>query len=202
MKHGKVPGMPGWIELCADVSWDDYGGTWARKARDGSWYVVVFTNLLDAGGEEFADTPYEAEVKRVDFGEIDRETLDRALRSSGWKVDGNAIVNDYDGEIVGEGDTVPEVMLDAAVSYGLGAPLESFTGKVRASHIRAEARRYAEECMRNDSLLVERLSRPVNRIGSTAAEYGRGDIDSAMHRGPFDTAKNLMRKIQGLPPGA
>jgi hypothetical protein len=60
-----------------------------------------------------------------------------------------------------------------------------------------EARRYAEKCMRNADLLAERLARPVNKIGSTAEEYGRGDIDAALLRPPFDTTKRIMLKIYG-----
>jgi hypothetical protein len=40
----------------------------------------------------------------------------------------------------------------------------------------------------------------MGKVGSTAAEYGRGDIDAALNRGPFDQGKNLMRKLHGMPP--
>lgn len=56
------------------------------------------------------------------------------------------------------------------------------------------------ECMRDTEKLEERLDRPVNRIGSTAREYGKGDTESALHRGPFDTGKQIMRKMHGLEP--
>lgn len=46
--------MRGWIELCGDVNWIDYHGMWAKKARDGSWYVIRWTNLIDAMGERDA----------------------------------------------------------------------------------------------------------------------------------------------------
>ena len=47
--RNKVPGMPGWTDIGSDVSWDDYGGKWARRARDGSWYVVDFWQHVSDG---------------------------------------------------------------------------------------------------------------------------------------------------------
>jgi hypothetical protein len=54
--------------------------------------------------------------------------------------------------------------------------------------------------MRDAALLAERLARPVNRIGTTADEYGRGDIDAGLDRGPASQEKNLMRKLHGKSP--
>jgi hypothetical protein len=199
--------VKGWIDTGSDVNWSDYGGKWARRAPDGSYYVIDFTNMYDACGEEECrrdgQAQYVCEVKRVDLvGGIDGTTLARALECVGWRIVlGEGIVSDQ-GDLVAPKQT-PQCELacvEACVSYGCAAPLESFSGNKRASWIRAEARRYAETCMRDDALLEERLQRPVNAIGSTAAEYGRGDLDSALNRGPFDTSKNIIRKLHGLPP--
>jgi hypothetical protein len=187
--------MRNWIELCSDVNWVDYHGMWARKAKDGSWYVLRWTNLVDAGGEEFADTPYECDVKRIDLSDVDPSS---ALNSCGYEIEGDTIVNEYDGSIVADGKHVELCLVECCISYGLGAPLESFTGSKYPERIRATARRYAETMMKDRPGLAKRLARPVNAIGSTADEYGRGDIDSALHRGPFDTAKSIMRKMHGI----
>ena len=192
--------MKNWIELCSDVNWIDYHGMWAKKARDGAWYVLRWTNLVDAGGSEFEDTPYECEVKRLDLAEVDPTD---ALKSYGWYQSDEGIVNDYDGSIVVGPDHAEQAIVEACIQYGLGAPLESFTGAKYPTRIRANARRYAEQCMHDAALLEERLARPVNRIGSTAAEYGRGDINSALfdysRPGTDPTTMRIIRKMHGMP---
>jgi len=219
--------MRGWIELCSDMDWIDYHGMWARKAPSlapglggsGVWYVLKWTNLLDAGGKDFADTPYECEVKLLDLGELSDKAVDDALRSCGYKMsadrqtvltEGNeslwireAMPHSFSisGPPLFADDRVELAIVECCIQHGLGAPLESFTGSKWPTRIRAEARRYAEECMRDSDLVSERLDRQVNAIGSTAREYGVGDIDSAPHRGPFDAKKGIMRKLHGLPPG-
>jgi hypothetical protein len=194
--------MKNWIDIGSDVNWSDYGGRWARRAPDGSWYVVDFTNMVDACGEEAEETPFVCEVKRVDFSELSSERINEALKSCGLQQDGNDIVSDQ-GDVLAtanDGARFEAVLVEALVGYGNAQPLESFSGARYPERIRAEARRYAETCMRDAALLSERLARPVNAIGSTAAEYGRGDILDALHRGPFDASKNLMRKLYGMPP--
>lgn len=178
--------MRGWTDIGSDVSWDDYGGKWAKKARDGTWYVIVFENMLDCVGErEWGDRPpYLATVKRVALAELSSDQL-RTAR-----------------ECVGANETDEgwrEVcQVEACIAYGHGAPLEEFEGR-RALSVRAQARRAAEGFMRDAASLAKHLARPVNAIGSTAAEYGRGDVTAALERGPFDDRKNLMRKLSGLP---
>jgi hypothetical protein len=186
--------MRGWIDIGSDVSWDEYGGKWAKRAPDGSYYVIDFTNMWDACGEEECKRDGQArwvcEVKRVDLSDLSEKQLQSALDCVGCDL-----------------DDVPEAhrelaKVEACVSYGCAQPLESFSGDVYSSRIRAEARRYAETLMRDAEALEVKLESPVNRIGSTAREYGRGDLDAALSRGPFDTAKNIMRKLHGLPEGS
>jgi hypothetical protein len=45
------------------------------------------------------------------------------------------------------------------------------------------------------------MQRPVNALGSTAAEYMRGDLDSAMQRGceAGDPTARLVAKMHGTP---
>lgn len=168
--------MKGWIELCSDVNWADYHGLWAKKARDGSWYVLQFTNLVDAGGSDFADTPYECQVKRLDLDELSANKVADALRSSGWKKDGatGAIVNTYDGSEVCAAEHTETALVECCIQYGQGAPLADFTGKHYPERVRAQARRFALECMKDADKLEERLDRPVNAIGTSARNYGLG----------------------------
>lgn len=56
--------------------------------------------------------------------------------------------------------------------------------------------------MRDEIVLAASLARPVNKIGSTAAEYARGDIKSALSRGPSTPEQGLMRHLQGMSPRA
>jgi hypothetical protein len=132
------------------------------------------------------------------------ERLKSALDCVGLRASAEGIVSDL-GDLVASKDDARRmtlVLAEACVSYGAAQPLESFSGNAHASRVRADARRYAETCMKDADLLKQRLARPVNKIGSTAEEYGRGDLDSALLRGPFDVAKNLMRRLTlGLPPG-
>jgi hypothetical protein len=193
MNKQYVSGMRGWTELCSDVNWQDYGGMWTRpsKANNTAYYVVRFTNLHDAMGErdcEATGTPqYEAEVKLVDLALIPETELDAALRCCGfkWSDARTSIVSDYQGDMIANTQRDCElVLVECCIQYGLGAPLESFMGETRPSSVRAKARRFAEDLIRDEhgERLRDFLSRPVNAIGSTALEYGVGDLRSAMDR--------------------
>lgn len=173
--------MKNWIDIGSDVNWEDHGGTWAKKAKDGSWYVLRFENMCEAVGREWGDRdPYLAEIKRIDFSELSEEQL-RSARSC----------------IGAEDECSVEEQLYACHAYGHGAPVDSFYGR-RADRVRAEARRAADRYAADAAGLAKRLARPVNAIGSTAAEYGRGDINAALNRGPFDPTKQLMRHMHGM----
>ena len=43
--------MKRWTDIGSDCNWADYGGKWARKAKDGAYYILDFTNMYDACGE-------------------------------------------------------------------------------------------------------------------------------------------------------
>ncbi len=192
--------MRHWIELCSDVNWIDYHGMWARKARDGSWYVLQWTNMIDACGErDAAEIGYEFEcqVKRLDIGSLPAKEIDSALQCCGNKISPEGIVTD-DGDVVASGlDQVEQCILECCIQYGHGAPLHTETGSKHPLRIRAAARRYAESMMGDGPGLRKALDRPVNAIGSTAEEYGKGDIDSA----PDDPKHALMRRLHGLHSG-
>lgn len=200
--------MKGWKDIGSDMSWSDYGGKWARRSPDGSYYVIDWTNMYDACGEEECkrdgQSEYVCEVKRVNLAGLRPDNITSALQCVGLRLTAEGIVSESGDLISGTADSRGRrelVLVEACVAYGCAEPIESFSGDIYPLRIRAEARRYAESCMRDAGLLAERLARPVNAIGSTAEEYGRGDIDAALSRGPFDMTKQIMRKMQGLPPG-
>lgn len=199
MKEWQYISGPGW--------WTGEDAIWVRKAKDGAWWVLRFTDLLDAGGEDFKDTPYECEVKRIDFDELPVADRDSTLKSCGYCFKdgttpggylGRALVHEHNGDIVAEGDAVDHCIIECCVQYGLGAPLHTETGK-RWLNVRARARKEAELMMRSASKLEKALDRPVNALGTTAREYGNGDVNSVLHRGPADTTKQIMRKMHSLP---
>lgn len=201
--------MPGWRDLGSDVSWDDYGGKWGKLAADGSVFVIDFTNMYDACGEEECkgdgQAQYVCEVKRVNLPELSAEQIATALKSCGMYLEYEGaprVFSDQGDKIADQREdpaTFRYVLAEACVSHGFYEPLDSFSGDVRASNVRANARRSAEALIRDAKALEIKRARPVNKLGSTAAEYGVGDLDSALDRGPFDTGKNLMRKLRGLP---
>ena len=173
--------MSDWKEMYADVNWSDYGGKWAypcpRKAL--AWYVLDFTNMDDACGRdnEGQDT-YLCEVNYVDLTKVSQSQLQSAVESCGPSRE------DF------EDMAVPDrcfVSMIAVHDYGIKAPLYTASGN-RASWVRAEARRYAESLMSDDELLSERMDKPVNKIGSTAADFLRGDIDAGLRRAAEEVA--------------
>jgi hypothetical protein len=205
MNH--VSGMRGWTDIGSDRSWDEYGGKWARRARDGSWYVIDFTNMYDACGEDECkqdgQAQYVCEVSRVDLADLDAEQIVSALRCVGFRQNAGYIYSDQGDEVACQATDERRyelVLVEACVSYGCKQPLESFSGDVRPSNVRADARRAAEVLMRDASALATRLDRPVNRMGSTAREYARGEILPALGRlADDDPTKRIMSKMLGMP---
>lgn len=185
--------MKGWQDIGSDVNWSDYGGNWAKKSASGVWFVVRFINMWDACGErdcQVNGTPrYLAEVVSVDLNEISEATQRQALECVGAENEGN----------------LPELArVEACVSYGAHAPLDSFSGHSYPARVRANARRAAEALMADESALEAKLERPVNRIGSTAREYMQGDLDAALIRyqageGDSDPGRDIMLKMHGMP---
>ncbi len=202
-KKSHPAGMPGWIDIGSDVSWDEYGGRWARRANDGSFYIIEFTNMYEACGESDCkrdgQSQYVCEVKRVDLTDLSDDKIKSALDCVGLTRTGGRIYSN--GEEIAD-DSEDErryqiVLVEACVSYGYAQPLDTFSGNVRASNVRAQARRAAGALMRDAAKLETALERPVNKIGSTAREYGRGDVNAALFRGPVDTTKSIILKMHG-----
>lgn len=186
--------MKNWIELCSDVNWEDYHGMWCRQAADGSWWVLKWTNMYDAMGEDECKSShikqYECEVKRLDLEDLDKKELNSALKSCGFTLVGGI----EGGELIDDrGETIDNkyryfAMVECCISYGLGAPMNTFTSDSYPLRLRAKARKYAENLMKDEKETKVRLSRSVNALGSTAEEYGRGDINSALMRGGYGSA--------------
>lgn len=142
--------IKGWIQLCSDMNWQDYHGLWAKKARDGSWYVLRWRNLYYAMGERGCKRDhvprYECDVKRLDFADIAQEELDWALCWLDLRREGTSLVTSQ-GDLI-EPPHAELATIEACIGWGLGVPLESFTGDGHPLRVRGRARRYAETIMR------------------------------------------------------
>lgn len=193
----------GWKRLGGDMSWEDYGGTWVKRLKGTTRYFVI---RFENGHEYDPELPlYMCDLLSVDVGALlsDKDRLQSVLRSCGWRMTDEGIVSDQ-GDVVAPTDK-PEIMalvlVESAVGCGAYAPMGiEHSAEHRPLNLRALVRREADDLMRDESRVSDALARPVNRVGSTADEYERGDLDSALERGPFDTAKNLMRRLHGLAP--
>lgn len=198
--------MRGWTNIGGDVSWEDYGGRWAKRARDGSWYMIEFTNMYDACGERDCkrdrQDQYVCEVSRVDLADLSDATIKSSLDCAGLRCLAMGICNDRGDCIAPVVDTqrYERVLVEACASYGAKQPLESFSGRVRPANVRANARRAAEALMRDAKALAVKLDAPVNKLGATAREYARGEIMPALERLPEgDATKRIFSKMIGTP---
>lgn len=168
--------MRGWKFLTGDVNWEDHGGMWCRQSPDGAWWVVRFENCSDWGD---GATGYECSVLRVSIPEVPAEEIHAALRSCGWEVclTQMAIVAPYSGDIIAKvgSPAFDLVLLDALIGYGTYSPMGSETRESRPTRVRAAGRRLAESMMVNTEETAAALAKPVNALGATAADFGRGD---------------------------
>jgi hypothetical protein len=209
MGKNNITEIKGWEYISGPHWWTGEDAMWVRKAKDGAWFVLRFQDLRDAGGSDFEDTPYECDVRRVHLKELSEEEIGSALRSSGWHLGPDGCIyqevwerdgKKYGGDLVCDKEHAELCIVECLVSHGLGAPLHDETGK-RYDRVRGRARAEAVSLMRDAEALEEALDRPVNAIGSTAREYGRGDINSALYRdtpGTNPTAMGIMRKMHGI----
>ncbi len=165
-----------------DVNWNDYGGKWFRHTTGKQYQVIEFTNMNEAcERDNDGHDPYVVELSLVDLDVISTEQQKSALRSCG---------PGDDTEI-----TEPWIAL-LCYEYGCRAPLESWSGGNAHKMLRA-ARALAHLLAKDSRELAERMDRPVNAIGSTAAEYMTGDMLSGILRGVAegDPKAELMLKI-------
>ncbi len=166
-----------WIDVGSDVNWQDYGGTWARKVAPGRYHFINFGNWEDMVGGDAAGGPtYNCALSEVDLNLIPQDEVDSAAEFcdlDSW----------IDDEVDVEVDVEVKLLAIATAchSYGCKAPLEEWNSH-NARKLIADARRLSRS-LDDDDLHAAAMERPVNRIGSTAAEYMTGDMSSATLRG-------------------
>lgn len=158
--------------LTGDINWQDYGGSFYRRVSPGVYHVMRVMNWVDAVGQrEAAEVGY---TYNVDLSEIDLRTMTDTQRAE---------VAQSCGFTPDEVDEMPHaklVWVDMCHGYGLRAPLWDENGN-NLRKLMAECR--AESLALDDEDAHEAaMNRPVNGIGSTAREFGQGDITSALGR--------------------
>lgn len=145
-----------------DVNWLAYGAVWGRKIAPRRYHFIELTNMEEARGRDNAGQPtYYLTLCEVDLGEVPE-------RCCGLDDDAPTLSED--------------AVADAVRSYGVAAPLHEVSTS-NAHKGLAECRKESYRLTRDAHAHQQALDRPVNRIGSTAREFGRGDLNAAVLRG-------------------
>lgn len=162
-----------WQDIGSDVNWTDYGGLWAARNHSSRWFVIRFDNMHEATGEESGDR-YHATLYEVD---LDSDQLPQALECCGME---------YSEDMTDLSDLAK---VNALTSYMGGSPLWQDGGNNAWKLVRA-AKSEASQLHRSDDAYEAAMEKPVNKIGSTAREYGSGDLNSAILRGLMNGNKD------------
>jgi hypothetical protein len=166
-----------------DINLLDYGGGFWRMTAPRVFQFIELVNMDEACGRDNEGQPrYTVELALVDLNAIPEKELESARKSCGW-------------------DSAPDndsALAEMVYQYGLRAPLGSWSGN-NAGKLLRNAKSEAHALL-DSSRLADQLDKPVNAIGSTASEYMRGDIHSAMVRGieAGDQSARIMGKMHGL----
>jgi len=144
-------------------------------------FVLITDMEACCGSDNDGHPKYHAEVDLVDLAELPDKEVASAIESCGW-------------EDMGADDAQ---IAEACRSYGLKAPLWQEASN-NWNNLLREGRREANSLLDSDAL-ADAMDKPVNGIGSTAAEFMRGDITSAMSRGVVagDPTARIMAKMYG-----
>lgn len=160
-----------------DVNWLDYGGVWCRHIDGQRFHFIELTNMDEACGRDNEGHPtYSVTLSEVDGDVLDAEQIYAALESCGDNVidsraqGGHMVLPPFDA-------TVANIVR----SYGIASPLhEESTNNAHKGIAVCRAESY--RLTRDDRAYQQAMNRPVNRIGSTAREFGRGDLTSGLVR--------------------
>ena len=171
--------MAGWQFLTGDVNFADYSGKWYRQIGDEVYHVIELVNMIDACGSDASYT-YSVSLQEIDLSIVD---IDAALSCCGW------ISDDC------QDDTM---IVDSVSCYGSYAPMGQYDGN-NYRKLLADAKRESRLLTDDSAYHNAQLCRPVNRLGSTALEFSRGDFTSAMIRGiaSGDKSARIIAKIHG-----
>ena len=159
------------------------GGKFYRHTVARQWQFIEVINMDDACGRDNKGQPkYVVELRLVDLDVISESNKKSAINFCG---NGDETVTD-------------ERIAEMCDSYGCRAPIESWSGN-NGNQLVARAKRAANELL-DEAILSAALQKPVNKIGSTAAEFMNGDFQSAMVRGveSGNPEARIMAKMHGV----
>jgi hypothetical protein len=182
------PTLYGFKSLTGDCNYLDYGATWCRLIPGTrEYHIISLINWEDSCGEreakEIGET-YCMDLSIVDLDAIPLETIQSALKSCGVDLDTEEMTDEWRAEV--------------CHSDGAQAPMQSVNTSNFHKTFRALAK-YSRELQTDADKHSAAMERPVNKLGSTADEYMRGDLTSALARGieRGDTNARIIAKIYG-----
>lgn len=178
--------------LSGDVNWQDYGGKWVSNRQNNGqfdyWFVIELINWENSCGRDADSLPtYNVSLSAVSFADCPAADISRALDSWG-------ITSEQMGQVT-DSDTAAMMRVECLHSYGIHCPMSEASGNNYRQLIQ-QAKTEARNAAAND--LAAALARPVNKIGSTGAEFMVGDVMSAIHRAPGIEGR-IIRKMHGIP---
>jgi hypothetical protein len=188
--------------LTGDVNYTDHGGKWCRHVGGRRYHVIELMNWAETVGEREAaeiGAKYNVSLREVDLTDLGDKPIRDALRSCGWEFapENGDIECEHNGSTVcGRWEAHFDlVIVEACHGQGSAAPIWDENGNSWRKLIRAAMRE--SRALDNPEAHERAMSRPVNAIGSTAAEYARGDLVSPLKRGEAagDPKASLIAKM-------
>ena len=169
-------------EYRGDVNRLDYGGTDCRQITPTLFQFIESINAEDVGLE--IEETYLFSLYHVDLAVLTEKDMAEAKRSCGWN------------EMPNTGRAIAE----CCYLYGYHAAMGEWVGNNFRKLLRM-ARREANSLRDDEVHLQKQMARSVNKIGSSAEEYMRGDFFSAMQRGceEGDPSAQFLAKRHGIP---
>jgi len=168
----------GWRELSGDINWEDYGGKWGFQdpSNPSVFYVIKHDNMMEYMGEdeikENGIDIHVSNVMRVDLSEVPESELASAFECCGFDPD----------ECELSASNLDWAKVECLVDYGVAAPMGEHSDPSYPERARAAARREVAELIADSAKCNAKLDRPVNAIGSTARDFGQGNIMAGLDR--------------------
>lgn len=144
-----------WQDIGSDVNWADYGGMWARpqRGKPGRYWVIQFENRREWGD---GATGYHVQLHDA---YLDNPQRAQALESSG----------------IDDDSLTWQCVVYCLQRYGATAPVYQESGN-NAHRLVRFAKAEAVRLESDSQLYQDAMDQPVNRIGTSAANYGDGVI--------------------------
>jgi len=190
------PDLPKWAQKKGwKIQYEDSpGGVYMRHLDTLRYLFAEVTDMDDAcGRDNIGHDRFCWGTSLVDLIEVPPAEIGQAVESGiGW-----AVLQDIQDRAAGRGASLKEgtrlrmeMMAEACHSYGIKAPLDQ--GSVAGDHFdwaRSRAMKAGDAAVETEEALNERLDRTVNKIGSTARDFLRGDIKAGLRRSAEEIAE-------------